>query len=51
MGPQKVIADIMDTAKAGVEVMSMTGLVVAIIGVLVIIVLFIIRKIKKRRIK
>lgn len=51
MGPQKVIAEIMDTAKASVEVMSMTGLVVAIIGVVVILVLFIIRKYRKRRIK
>ena len=51
MGPRKVIANIMDTAKAGVEVMSMTGLVVAVIAVVVIIVLFIIRKYKKRRIK
>ena len=51
MGPQKVIAEIMDTAKAGVEVMSMTGLVAAIIGVVVILVLFVIRKYRKRRIK
>ncbi len=51
MGPRKVIANIMDTAKTGVEVMSMTGLVVAIVAVVVIIVLFIIRKYQKRRIK
>ena len=51
MKSRRAIVSIMETAKAGVEVMSMTGLVVAIIAVLVVIVLFIIRKYKKRRIK
>ena len=51
MKSRRPIVNIMETVKVGVEVMSMTGLVVAIVGVIVLIVIFIIRRYRKRRIK
>lgn len=51
MRSRRPIVSIMETAKAGVEIMSMTGLVVAIIAVAVVGVLFVVRKYQKRRIK
>ena len=51
MKSRRPIVNMMETVKVGVEVMSMSGLVVAIVGVIIVIVLFIIRKYKKRRIK
>ena len=51
MRTQRVIADIMDTAKAGVEVMSIGGLVVGVVAGIGFLVILVIRKYKKRRIK
>lgn len=51
MKNRRAIVSIMETAKAGVEVISMTGLVVAIIAGVVFLVILAIRKYKKRRIK
>ena len=51
MRTQRVIADIMDTAKAGVEVMSIGGLVVGVVVGIGFLVILVIRKYKKRRIK
>lgn len=51
MRSRRPIVSIMETAKAGVEIMSMTGLVVAIIAVAVVGVLFVVKKYQKRRIK
>lgn len=51
MKNRRAIVSIMETAKAGVEVMSMTGLVVAIVAGVVFLVILAIRKYKKRRIK
>ena len=51
MKSRRPIVNIMETVKAGVEVMSMTGLIVAIVAVIIVIVLFIIKKYKKRRIR
>ena len=51
MKSRRAIVSIMETAKAGVEVMSMTGLVVAIVGGVAFLVILVIRKYKKRRIK
>ncbi len=51
MKNRRAIVSIMETAKAGVEVMSMTGLVVAIVAGIAFLVILAIRKYKKRRIK
>ena len=51
MKNRRAIVSIMETAKAGVEVMSMTGLVVAIVAGIGFLVILAIRKYKKRRIK
>ena len=51
MKSRRPIVNIVETVKAGVEVMSMTGLIVAIVAVIIVIVLFIIKKYKKRRIR
>lgn len=51
MKNRRAIVSIMETAKAGVEVMSMTGLVVAIVAGVVFLVILAIKKYKKRRIK
>ena len=51
MKSRRPIVNIVETVKAGVEVMSMTGLIVAIVAVIIVIVLFILKKYKKRRIR
>lgn len=51
MKNRRAIVSIMETAKAGVEVMSMTGLVVAIVAAIAFLVILVIRKYQKRRIK
>ena len=51
MKNRRAIVSIMETAKAGVEVMSMTGLIIAIVAGMAFLVILAIRKYKKRRIK
>ena len=51
MKNRRAIVIIMETAKTGVEVMTMTGLVVAIVAGIVFLVILATRKYQKRRIK